>query len=62
MGEWMGRPALGFKSYMLRLLPKTAARIKNVIGLRKKEKNMSEYVRRALDKQLNRDEKDLGVD
>jgi hypothetical protein len=62
MGNQMGRPPLGFKSHMFRLLPETVARIRGVIRLKKKEKNISEYVRTAIGKLLRKDEKDLGID
>jgi hypothetical protein len=58
----MGRPPLGFKSFIFRLLPETITRIKRVIRHKKEEKNISDYVRTSVEKQLKKDEKKLGLD
>ena len=58
----MGRPPKGFQSVMFRLMPDMMKRIKRVISLKKKEKDASEYARNAIVKQLEKDEKKLGLD
>jgi hypothetical protein len=46
-----GRPALGLKMAMVRLAPDVLKRIRRI------EKNVSKYVRKAVDNQLARDER-----
>lgn len=49
----MGRPPLGLKTILLRLSPEVLKQIRRI------EKNVSAYIRGAVEKQLKRDLKKL---
>ena len=49
----MGRPPLGLRTILLRLKPEVIAQIRRI------EKNVSAYVRAAVEKQLKKDLKKL---
>ena len=58
----MGRPPTGSKLHAFRFLPQMIARIKRVIQLKKKEKDITEYIKTSVENQLKKDEKKLGID